>query len=89
MSNDPQGELKPISPARVAEELNRLCTRRAKGEIKPDEFEHRFARMISELRDRRVDGNRADVMAALEPVRAGGLVTDRDCQRLLAQLGIA
>ncbi|HET7601515.1 MAG TPA: SHOCT domain-containing protein [Gemmatimonadales bacterium] len=88
MPDETPPSLKPISPARVAEELERLSSRRANGEIKPDEYEHRFARMISELRDRRIDGNRADIMAAIDPLHQKGLVSDADYRRLLAQLGI-
>ncbi len=86
--SDEQGALKPISPARVAEELERLSTKRANGEIKPNEYEHRFARMVSELRDRRIDGSRADIMAAIDPLHQKGLVSDVDYRRLLSQLGI-
>lgn len=88
MPDETPPSLKPISPARVAEELERLSSRRASGEIKPDEYEHRFARMVSELRDRRIDGNRADIMAAIDPLRQKGLVSDADYRRLLSQLGI-
>lgn len=88
MPDEKQPSLKPISPARVAEELERLSSRRASGEIKADEYEHRFARMVSELRDRRIDGSRADIMAAIDPLRQKGVVSDADYRRLLAQLGI-
>jgi hypothetical protein len=88
MSDENPSSLKPISPARVAEELERLSARRASGDIKPDEYEHRFARMVSELRDRRIDGNRADIMAAIDPLHQKGLVSDADYRRLLSQLGI-
>lgn len=88
MSDEKQGALKPISPARVAEELERLSTRRANGDIQPDEYEHRFARMVTELRDRRIDGSRADIMAAIDPLHQKGLVSDADYRRLLSQLGI-
>ncbi|HET9151149.1 MAG TPA: SHOCT domain-containing protein [Gemmatimonadales bacterium] len=88
MADEPKGALKPITPARLAEELQRLAARRASGDIKPDEYEHRFARMVSELRDRRIDGTRADIMAAIEPLRLQGIVTNEDYRRLLSQLGI-
>lgn len=88
MPDETPPSLKPISPARVAEELERLSSRRASGEIKADEYEHRFARMVSELRDRRIDGNRADIMAAIDPLHKKGLVSDADYRRLLSQLGI-
>jgi len=55
MAADQQGgALKPVSPARVAEELKKLSSQRKEGKLAPDEYEHRFSRMITELRERRV-----------------------------------
>jgi hypothetical protein len=90
MSADQEsGSLKPVSPARVAEELRKLSTQRQSGTLKPDEYEHRFSRMISELRDRRIDGNRADILATLTPLLEQGVVTAEDWRRLTRQLGLA
>jgi hypothetical protein len=87
--SDQSGGLKPIKPSRVAEELTRLSTQRANGELDRDEYEHRFSRMVSELRDRRIDGTRAEIMAALSPLRESGTVTPGDWNRLIIQLGLA
>ena len=90
MSSDQQGgTLKPVSPARVAEELTRLSSSRKSGELEPDEYEHRFSRMISELRDRRIDGTRAEILGTLTPLFEQGVVTPEDWRRLLRQLGLA
>ncbi len=90
MSADQQGgTLKPITPARIAEELRKLSSQRKSGELKADEYEHRFSRMISELRDRRIDGNRADILATLTPLLTDGVVSAEDWRRLTMQLGLA
>ncbi|MDQ2670180.1 MAG: hypothetical protein M3Y31_06085 [Gemmatimonadota bacterium] len=90
MADEKQGgALKPVAPTRVAEEVRRLSARRRDGELEADEYEHRFSRMISELRDRRIDGTRAEIMAALDPLRAEGVVSDSDWKRLITQLGLA
>ncbi len=90
MSADQQGgTLKPVTPARVAEELRKLSTMRQNGELDKDEYEHRFSRMISELRDRRIDGSRAEIMSTLTPLFEEGVVTTEDWRRLLRQLGLA
>jgi len=90
MSPDKQeGSLKPVSPARVAEELKRLSAQRKEGKLEPDEYEHRFARMITELRERRIDGNRAEILATLTPLKDQGIVSLPDWQRLTRQLGLA
>jgi hypothetical protein len=90
MSADKQeGALKPIAPARVAEELKKLSSQRQQGQLDADEYEHRFARMIGELRDRRIDGSRAEIMATLTPLFEQGIVSAQDWRRLLRQLGLA
>ena len=87
---DQQGSnLKPITPARVADELRKLSTQRASGDLEPDEYEHRFSRMITELRDRRIDGSRAEILATLTPLLQDGTVTAEDWRRLTRQLGLA
>ena len=90
MSADQQGDtLKPVTPTRVAEELTKLSTMRKNGELEPDEYEHRFSRMITELRDRRIDGSRAEILATLTPLFEQGVVSTEDWRRLLRQLGLA
>jgi hypothetical protein len=83
------GALKPIAPARVAEELTKLSAARKNGELEADEYEHRFARMIGELRDRRIDGSRAEILATLTPLFEQGVVSAEDWRRLTRQLGLA
>jgi hypothetical protein len=90
MSADKQeGALKPVTPARVADELKKLSAQRKEGKLEPDEYEHRFARMITELRDRRIDGSRAEILAALTPLKDQGIISLTDWARLTKQLGIA
>jgi hypothetical protein len=90
MTADQQGgALKPVKPTRVAEELRSLSDRRKNGELQADEYEHRFSRMITELRDRRIDGSRAEILAALTPLLTDGVVSAEDWRRLTRQLGLA
>ncbi len=89
MADQQGGNLKPVTPARVAEELRKLSSERAAGGVKPDEYEHRFARMVSELRDRRIDGSRAEILATLTPLLQEGVVSAEDWRRLTRQLGLA
>jgi hypothetical protein len=89
MAADKQGgALKPVTPARLAEELRKLSSQRKEGKLAPDEYEHRFSRMISELRDRRIDGSRADIFATLTPLKDEGVISAADWQRLTKQLGL-
>lgn len=90
MSADQQGgTLKPVTPARVAEELRKLTSAHKGGELTADEYEHRFARMIGELRDRRIDGSRAEILATLTPLLEQEVVTPQEWKRLISQLGLA
>jgi hypothetical protein len=89
MADQQEGKLKPVTPARVADELRKLSSARSNGTIKADEYEHRFSRMITELRDRRIDGNRAEILATLTPLLQEGVVSAEDWRRLTRQLGLA
>lgn len=86
MSND---ALKAITPERVAEEIRKICGAFRRGEIKANEYEHRFARMIGELRDRKIAGSRAEILAALTPLTTEGVVTAAEWERVTKQLGLA
>lgn len=84
-----QPALTPIKPERLAREVREICTDHKEGRMTDLVFEQRFARMIGELRDRRVDGNRQEIMGALEPLRLEGVVPPREWDRLLKSLGLA
>jgi hypothetical protein len=89
MADQQGGNLKPVTPARVAEELRRLSTQRASGDLEADEYEHRFSRMITELRERRIDGSRTEILGTLTPLLQEGVVSAEDWRRLTRQLGLA
>ena len=82
-------KLAPIPPARAAQELAKLSAAHKNGELDKNEYEHKFARMVSELRDRRIAGTRPEIMAALEPLRIAGVVTPSEWDRFVSQLGLA
>jgi hypothetical protein len=81
-------KLKPIKPDRLATELKRLVEGKKTGQYDADEYEHRFARMVGELRDRSIDGNRAEILAALTPLKADGTLDPRAWDRLTKSLGL-
>lgn len=86
--SDNAGELTPIKPARIAQEISKLSHARRSGELTPANYDQRFARVIQELRDRRVDGTREEIVAALKPLIDAGDITEKEQFRLLAQLGM-
>ncbi len=84
----PDEKLKPIKPARLVAELKELSEGRKSGKYAADEYEHRFARMVGELRDRSIDGNRAEIMAVLNPLRQDGTLDPVAWERLTKSLGL-
>ena len=86
MSETPQ--LTPITVARLLEELHNISDMRAKGEMNADQFEARFARMIGELRERRIDAARPEIVAALAPLATDGTLRPEEHYRLTKKLGL-
>lgn len=84
----PDEKLTPIKPARVASELKKLSAGRKSGAYDADEYEARFARMVGELRDRSIDGSRAEILAALTPLKADGTLDPGAWERLTKSLGL-
>jgi len=80
--------LTPISPQRLAEELERLSGMRRNGELDRAGFDQRFARMVGELRDRKISGSREEIQAALQPLRMGDTLRPEEWFRLEKQLGL-
>ena len=78
----------PITLPRLLEELHRISDMRASGELNADQFEARFARMIGELRERRIDAARADILQALAPLATDGTLRPEEHFRLTKKLGL-
>ncbi len=78
----------PITLPRLLEELHRISDMRANGELNADQFEARFARMIGELRERRIDAARADILQALAPLATDGTLRPEEHFRLTKKLGL-
>lgn len=83
------GDLAPIKPERIAQELAKFHTLRQTGGLKQDVLDQKFARIVQELRSRRIDGTREQVIAALKPLVDSGAVSKGEHDRLLKQLGMA
>lgn len=86
--SEKSGDLTPIKPERIAQELAKFHADRQSGKFKTDVLDQKFARIIQELRDRRVDGTRAEMLAALKPLVDSGAVSRGEHDRLLTQLGM-
>jgi hypothetical protein len=81
--------LTPISPKRLAEEIERLSAMRRNGELDRAGFDQRFARMVGELRDRKISGSREEIQAALNGLRQSDTLRPEEWFRLEKQLGLS
>ncbi len=86
--SEQSGEMTSIKPARIAQEIAKLSAKRKSGEIKADQYDQMFARVIQELRARRIDGGRDEIHAALKPLVDAGDITEKEEFRLMKQLGM-
>ncbi len=66
----------PISVERFVEELEKLHQGMTKGGFKPGEYDQRLAKTLQELRERRIDGDRSEIVAALDACLERGTITD-------------
>jgi hypothetical protein len=80
--------LAPISPQRLAEEIERLSAKRRNGELDATGFDQRFARMVGELRDRKISGSREEIQAALDSLRTSNTLRPEEWFRLEKQLNL-
>jgi hypothetical protein len=80
--------LTSITPTRLAEEIGRLSAMRRNGELDSTGFDQRFARMVGELRDRKIGGSREEIQAALAPLRNTDALRPEEWFRLEKQLGL-
>jgi hypothetical protein len=69
-------------------ELERLSAMRRNGELDRNGFDQRFARMVGELRDRKISGSREEIQNALNPLRASDTLRPEEWFRLEKQLGL-
>lgn len=86
--SEQSGDLTSIKPARIAQEIAKLSALRKSGELKADAYDQKFARVIQELRERRIDGGRDEIHAALKPLVDAGDITEKEEFRLMKQLGM-
>jgi hypothetical protein len=59
------------------------------GRLKHGEYDQRLARMIQELRDRKLDADRAEITAALEEALRRGVITRSVRDHLMKRLGLS
>jgi len=78
----------PVPIARIVQELEKLKTDMDAGKLKHSEYDQRLARVLQELRERGVDGDRAEVTTALNDLSTRGVITPGVRDHLENRLGL-
>ncbi len=78
----------PISIERFVQELEKLRAGMVNGEFKAGEYDQRLARTMQELRERGIDGDRADIITALDGAWQRGTITDSVRAHLQKRFGL-
>ena len=79
----------PIPIERFVQELEKLKVEMDAGNLKHSEYDQRLSRVLLELRERGLDGDRTKVNAALDDAAKRGVITPGVKQHLLTKLGLA
>jgi hypothetical protein len=80
--------MSPVSIARFTQELEHLKKQMEAGALKHGEYDQRLARMIGELRERKLEGERDDVRQALADLLKRGVITPSVQSHITKRLGL-
>jgi hypothetical protein len=78
----------PVPIQRIVQELEKLKAEMDAGNLKHSEYDQRLARVLQELRERGVDGDRATITAALDDLSRRGIITPGVRDHLDKRLGL-
>ena len=78
-----------ISIARFVQELEALKRQVDAGTLKSGDYDQRLARVIQELRERKLDAERPAIVAALDDALARGVITPAVKAHIEKRLGLA
>ncbi len=78
-----------ISIERFVQELEKLKAEMDAGNLRHSEYDQRLARVISELRERKLDADRSEITAAIDAALERGVITPSVKDHLEKRLGLA
>ena len=78
----------PVSADRLKQELEKLKVEMDAGRLKHSEYDQRLARVIQEMRDAKIDADRAQLKAMLDDVSKRGVITPAVRTHLEKRLGL-
>lgn len=79
----------PVSVERLVQELEKLQREMDAGRLKSSEYDQRLARLIQEMRERKLDADRPQITAALADALQRGVITPSVKAHLEKRLGLA
>jgi len=78
----------PVTLERFVQELETLKKEMAVGALRHGEYDQRLARMIGELRERKIDAERDQLTKTLDELLARSVITPGVRTHILKRLGI-
>jgi hypothetical protein len=78
----------PVTLARFVQELEMLKKEMDIGALRHGEYDQRLARIIGELRDRKLDADRNEIRDTLDKVLKAGTITPGVKDHILKRLGV-
>ncbi len=78
-----------VSVERLVKELEKLKQEMDAGALKSGDYDQRLARVIQELRERKLDADRPSITAALGDVLKRGVITPAVKAHIERRLGLA
>jgi hypothetical protein len=78
----------PVSIERFTQELEHLKKQMDAGVLKHGEYDQRLARMIGELRDRKLEGGRDEMLKMLADLLQRGVITPSVQSHITKRLGL-
>jgi hypothetical protein len=79
----------PITVERFVQELEKLKEEMDAERLKHGEYDQRLARIIQELRERKLDADRAKITGAIEDALRRGVITPSVKDHLIKRLGLS
>jgi hypothetical protein len=78
----------PVSVQRLMQELEKLKSEMDAGKLKHGDYDQRLARVIQELRERKLDADRPQITSAIDDALKRGIITPSVKEHLEKRLGL-
>jgi hypothetical protein len=79
----------PVTLERFVQEMETLKKEMAVGALRHGEYDQRLARIIGELRERKIDANRDQITATLDELLKRSVITPGVKDHIIKRLGLA